>query len=254
MSRTTIPVLGSPIDAVGWDEARSRILAWAGARESRYVCLCNVHSVVLAGGDARHAGALREADMATADGAPVAWAMRRLGAPAQRRVCGPDLMLALCGDAAAAGLPIYLYGGTDDTLERLAINLLRRFPGLIIAGTCSPPFRPLSDDEEADTAARIDASGAALVFVGLGCPKQELWMQRQRGRIRAVMLGVGAAFDFHAGTVVRAPLWMQRRGLEWLHRLASEPRRLWRRYLVTNSRFLVGIAWQLLRARPGTAR
>lgn len=247
MSRNTIPVLGCPIDAVEWADARARIGRWAAAHESRYVCLSNVHSVVLANREQGFGRALRLADMATPDGAPVAWAMRRFGAPAQRRICGPDLMLALCDDAAEAGLPVFLYGSTQATLERLRDNLLRRFPRLRIAGLVSPPFRPLSDAEEDAIVARINDSGAALVFVGLGCPKQELWMQRHRGRIHAVMLGVGAAFDFHAGTLARAPRWMQRCGLEWLHRLASEPRRLWKRYLVTNSRFIAGILWQFLR-------
>jgi N-acetylglucosaminyldiphosphoundecaprenol N-acetyl-beta-D-mannosaminyltransferase len=141
---------------------------------------------------------------------------------------------------------VYFFGSSPDTLEALDQRLSVAFPSLIVGGYESPPFRPLTPQEDADAVARINASGAGLVFVGLGCPKQELWMQAHRGRINAVMLGVGAAFDFHAGTVSRAPAWMRHNGLEWLHRLASEPRRLWRRYLVTNTLFVWGAARQLV--------
>jgi N-acetylglucosaminyldiphosphoundecaprenol N-acetyl-beta-D-mannosaminyltransferase len=175
--------------------------------------------------------------------------LRRLGFRDQRRVSGPDLMWALCERCAAEGLPIYCYGSSDQTLVLLAQRLQAAFPGLQVAME-SPPFRPLSVEEDAAAVDRINASGAGLVFVGLGCPKQERWMAEHRGRVHAVMLGVGAAFDFHAGTVARAPQWMQRTGLEWLHRLVSEPRRLWRRYLTTNSVFIWKAACQLLRRRP----
>ncbi|MBI2225482.1 MAG: WecB/TagA/CpsF family glycosyltransferase, partial [Betaproteobacteria bacterium] len=147
------------------------------------------------------------------------------------------------GDAA------YFYGGTDATLTLLSARLRAAFPGLRIAGTYSPPFRPLTLEEDAEDVARINDSGAGAVFVGLGCPKQETWMAAHRGRIRAVMFGVGAAFEFHAGVINRAPLWMQRWGLEWLHRLCSEPRRLWKRYLVTNTLFILG-AFRQLAKRP----
>ena len=162
------------------------------------------------------------------------------------RVSGPDLMWALLGRCAAEGLPVYLFGSTPDTLQALMVRAMAAFPALQIAGHESPPFRALSAEEDADAVSRINASGAGLVFVGLGCPKQEHWMLAHRGRINAVMLGVGAAFDFHAGTVSRAPLWMRDNGLEWLHRLASEPRRLWKRYLVINTLFVLGAAKQLL--------
>lgn len=250
-ARRRVAVLGAPIDALTWDVALGRLRAWAALRESRYVCICNVHSVVTAGRDAQFWCAVSEADMATPDGAPVAWLLRRLGVAGQERINGPDLMWRFCelSETVAAELPsIFLYGGTEAVLVALQARLEARFPKLRVAGAYSPPFRPLTADEDAEVVRRINDSGAGVVWVSLGCPKQELWMAEHRGRIRAVMVGVGAAFDYHAGTLQRAPLWMQRAGLEWLHRLASEPRRLWKRYLVTNTLFLVGAAKQILLA------
>lgn len=242
-------VLSAPIDALSWHEAVGRIQVWAWGRESRYVCISNVHSVVTAGQDAAFDQVLREADMATPDGAPVAWMLRRLGFRGQERINGPDLMLKYCEAAAERNESIYLYGGAPETLEILQRVLLERYPGLRIAGAYSPPFRALSDEEDAEVVERINASGAGTVWVSLGCPKQEKWMAAHRGRINAVMIGVGAAFDYHAGTITRAPLWMQRNGLEWLHRLASEPGRLWKRYLVTNTLFVLGAIRQLVFSR-----
>lgn len=246
--RTTAPVLGAKIDAVSWSEALQRLTNWASQRESRYVCICNVHSVVTATRDASFAKVVNEADMATPDGAPVAWMLRKLGFAGQQRINGPDLMWRYCEQATKIGQAIYLYGGTEQTLELLQQRLREAFPPLHIAGAYSPPFRPLSVQEDEDIVAQINASGAGAVFVSLGCPKQEIWMAEHRGRIDAVMIGVGAAFDYHAGTIKRAPQWMQDHGLEWLHRLTSEPRRLWRRYLVTNTLFVLGASGQLIKA------
>lgn len=244
--RVVRPVLGASIDVLGWDDALRRIEAWADRREARYVCICNAHSAVTAAQDPMFHAAVAGADMATPDGAPVAWLLRRLGFAGQQRISGPDLMWRLCERAAASGRAIFLLGSTEQTLALLQERLRQQWPALEIAGAVSPPFRPLSPVEDRALVDQVNASGAGLVFVSLGCPKQEIWMAEHRGRIAGVMLGVGAAFDFHAGTVARAPEWMQRNGLEWLHRLASEPRRLWRRYLVTNSAFIVGAAKQLL--------
>lgn len=245
--RRTGDVIGSAIDVLGWDEALARLLAWSRERTSRVVCICNVHSVVTARQDPAFAAVLRQAELCTPDGAPVAWMLRRLGHAGQPRINGPDLMWRYCERAAAAGEAIYLYGGTDETLQLLQQRLRAAFPGLRIAGAHSPPFRALTPEEDAAVVAAINASGAGTVWVSLGCPKQELWMQAHRGRVQAVMLGVGAAFDYHAGTIRRAPVWAQRAGLEWLHRLLSEPRRLWKRYLVTNTLFVFAAARQLLR-------
>lgn len=237
-----VRVLGRRIHALDWTRSIETIAAWGARKESRYVCLCNVHSVVTAERDAGLRRALDGADLALPDGLPVAFSMRRAGVRGQPRLGGPDLMWRYCAHAARAGESIYLYGSTPETLQRLSVRLTSAFRGLRIAGVWSPPFRDLTDAEESEVRERIHASGAGVVFVGLGCPKQEIFMASQRGQLRAVMVGVGAAFDFHAGTVRRAPMWMQRSGLEWLHRLSSDPRRLAGRYFRTNTRFLLYMA------------
>lgn len=244
-TRRTGDVIGSPIDVLDWGTAIARISAWARGNESRVVCICNVHSVVTARQDPSFAKVIVQADMATPDGAPVAWLMRKLGIEGQDRINGPDLMWRYCCVAAQHDESIYLYGGQQATLDILQRKLLEQFPGLKIAGAYSPPFRALTPEEDAAVVESINASGAGTVWVSLGCPKQEKWMAEHKGRIKAVMIGVGAAFDYHAGTIQRAPLWMQHRGLEWLHRLCSEPRRLWKRYLVTNTLFIFHAVSQL---------
>ena len=243
--RKTGKVLGANIDALSWEDAMARLLGWAHARESRYVTICNVHVVVSASRDAAYRDIINGSDMATPDGAPVAWMLRRQGFAGQPRISGPDLMWALCERAANEYLPVYCYGSTEATLALLERRLLAAFPKLRIRME-SPPFHALTPAEDAAAVDRINTSGAGIVFVGLGCPKQERWMAEHRGQVDAVMIGVGAAFDFHAGTVRRAPAWMRDNGLEWLHRLLSEPGRLWKRYLVTNTLFIVGAARQLL--------
>lgn len=242
-------VLEAFIDAVTWDEALRQITQWGAARESRYVCICNVHSVVTTTNDVEFKIAVNNADMATPDGAPIAWALRRLGHPAQERINGPDLMMKYLAHAERLGQSVYFYGGTETTLARLCVALNGRFHSLRIAGCHSPPFRPLSREEDEEIVRTINASSANVVFVGLGCPKQEKWMAEHRGRINAVMIGVGAAFDYHAGVIKRAPLWWQRNGLEWLYRLASEPRRLFKRYMVTNTLFVVGFLRQFVASK-----
>lgn len=244
--RITALVLSAPIDVMTWATAISRIQDWAARRESRYVCVCNVHSVVTARQDTAFGGFLATADMATPDGAPIAWMLRYWGFPDQQRINGPDLMWRYCEQAARRGESVFLYGGLPETLSILQTRLMKAFPGLQIAGTASPPFRALTEEEDEADVARINASGAGTVWVGLGCPKQEKWMAKHKGRVRGVMIGVGAAFDYHAGRINRAPAWMQNIGLEWLHRLLSEPRRLWKRYIVTNTLFVVLLARQLL--------
>jgi len=243
--RTT--VLTALVDAISWEQAIGRIQDWASRRESRYVCISNVHSVVTTGQDADFGNVIQSADMVTPDGAPVAWMLRKLGFENQERINGPDLMWKYCEQAATRGESIYLYGGLPATLDVLQQRLTSAFPGLNIAGAWSPPFRDLTVEEDAEAVARINSSGAGTVWVSLGCPKQEKWMAAKRGKVQAVMIGVGAAFDFHAGTTSRAPVWMQNSGLEWLHRLLSDPQRLWKRYLITNSIFIYKAMLQLLR-------
>jgi N-acetylglucosaminyldiphosphoundecaprenol N-acetyl-beta-D-mannosaminyltransferase len=247
MRSGSVALLGTPIDPLSWEQALGRILRWASARQSRMICLCNVHVVVSARHDEALARALQVADMSTPDGAPVAWLMRKIGWPEQQRISGPDLMWRLIAEAVRLQLPVFLLGSTETTLARLTQRLQQVFPDLQIAGMLSPPFRQLSATEDAQMVEIINNSGARLLFVGLGCPKQEIWMAAQRDRVQAVMLGVGAAFDYHAGVLPRAPQNWQRLGLEWLYRLWREPTRLIKRYLVTNSLFLLALPGELWR-------
>lgn len=242
-------VLDTPIDIIEWDETVARIMAWGATRESRTVALCNAHSLVTAQLDADFARILDDMDMATADGMSVVWVLRMLGHATQQRINGPDLMWRCCERAEASKLSIYLLGSTERTLALLETRLSAAFPTLRIAGTHSLPFRPLTDEEDATLVSDVNASGAHLVFVSLGCPKQEAWIAHHRGRIASVMLGVGAAFDFLSGERSRAPQWIQDNGLEWLYRMVHEPFRLTGRYFSTNSRFIVGAARQLARGR-----
>lgn len=238
-------VIGTPIHRLTWMSALTRLQEWAVNRESRYVCICNVHSVVTARRDIEFSLIIREADMATPDGAPVAWLMRRTGTIGQARINGPDLMALYCESAAQRGESIYLYGSQQSTLDKLCTVLPNRYHGLKIAGSYSPPYRPLTQEEDDAAVASINASGASTVWVSLGCPKQEIWMAAHRGLVHAPMIGVGAAFDYHAGVILRAPSWMQNSGLEWFHRLCSEPQRLYKRYFLTNSLFILYAARQL---------
>jgi N-acetylglucosaminyldiphosphoundecaprenol N-acetyl-beta-D-mannosaminyltransferase len=240
-------VLRAHIDAIDWQSCIDRIAMWATRRESRYVCLCNVHSVVAARRDPKFRWIVNRADLAVPDGAPIAWFLRRSGFPAQQRISGTELMWQCCARAEGEGLAIFLYGSTPESLDRLRERLMHAFPALRVAGCHAPPYRQLTHEEDARDVAMIRASGAQIVFVGLGCPKQEAWMAAHRARIGAVLLGVGAAFDFLAGNSRRAPRWMQDAGLEWLHRLLHEPRRLWRRYLFTNTLFCAYVAGELAR-------
>ena len=252
MSRTdrvTGNVLEAAVDVIDWRTAVDRVVAWSARGESRCAVAANVHVVVSAWRDPVYRGVINAADLVLPDGAPVAWLLRCQGHADQTRISGPDLMWMLLERCAREGVAVYLFGSTEATLRALAARVRQAFPALAIAGAESPPFRSLTADEDRGVVERINASGAGVLFVGLGCPKQEHWIIAHRGRINAVMLGVGAAFDFHAGSITRAPRWMRDHGLEWLHRLLSEPRRLWKRYLVTNTLFLLGAAGQLLRAR-----
>jgi N-acetylglucosaminyldiphosphoundecaprenol N-acetyl-beta-D-mannosaminyltransferase len=249
MSRNGTSVLGAFIDTLSWDETIETIVSWGAAHESRYICTCNVHSVVTSTTDPELKTAINGADMSTPDGSPIAWVCRHFGHPLQERINGPDLMWRYLREAERLGQSVYFYGSTETCLANLRKSLASSFPALIIAGTMSPPYRSLSDTEDEQHTHAINDSGLNVLFVGLGCPKQEKWMAAHRGRVHAVMIGVGAAFDFHSGSTHRAPLWMQRHSLEWLHRLCSEPRRLFKRYLTTNTRFVIGITKQLAAKR-----
>ncbi|MBI4729856.1 MAG: WecB/TagA/CpsF family glycosyltransferase [Acidobacteria bacterium] len=242
-------ILGVRLDVTSYADATARIVGWARAGESRAVSAITVHTVMEARADPSARDDLETADLVTPDGMPLVWGLRLLGAREATRVYGPDLTLAVCGEAARRGVPIGLYGGTPVVRERLAERLRARFPGLAIAYAWSPPFRELSEEEDRVAMAAIEASGARVLFVGLGSPKQDRWAAAHRGRLPAVMVAVGAAFDFLSGAKRQAPRWMMPLGLEWAFRLASEPRRLWRRYLVHNPRFVALFARQVLHAR-----
>jgi len=250
----TVDVLGVPLAAIDYEG----VLDWmdaAVAHDARgYVCVAATHTVVACGEDPALRSAVLGASLTVPDGQPLVWAMNALGRARLRdRVYGPELMARHCARAARDGTSVFLYGGRDDAaLALLADRLRARFPGLRIAGGHAPPFRPLTAEEEQRVVEEIDGSGADVVWVGIGVPKQEKWMQAMRPRLRApVLVGVGAAFDFHAGLVPQAPAWMQRSGLEWLFRLAQEPGRLWRRYARYNPRFVAGFARQWARERSG---
>jgi N-acetylglucosaminyldiphosphoundecaprenol N-acetyl-beta-D-mannosaminyltransferase len=247
----TRALLGVELAVVDYEQTLARIDAMISGSERGYVCHVAVNALMNARRQPGAAAALREATLAVPDGMPLVWALRSLGEPIADRVYGPDLMLMQCERSLRTGARHFLYGGrSPEATARLSAALERRFPGIGIAGSWTPPFRPLSAAEEGEVAVAIDGSGADIVWVGLGSPRQETFMARMRSRLRApVLVGVGAAFDFHAGLVPQAPPWMQRRGLEWLHRVGSEPRRLAPRYLRDNPAFLVGWARQWLRER-----
>lgn len=246
------PVVGTPIAAACFDDVLE-LLASAPAEGRRlHVHFCTVHSIVEAADDAVLRGVFAAPDsLALPDGVPLTW-VGRLGGQAVERVCGPDMMPALIARTAATGARHYFYGGAPGVAERLAERFSARAPGIVVAGTSSPPFRPLTPEEDAAEIAAINATRPDYVWVGLGAPKQDLWAARQRPHLdAAVILAVGAAFDFHSGGLKRAPGWMQRHGLEWVFRLWSEPRRLARRYLVTNTRFVALLARDAIARRLG---
>jgi len=244
-------VLGIPLAVSDYQQVMDWMDAVIAADARAYVTAAAVNLVMAAHEEPETMAAVLGATLAVPDGQPLVWALHALGHAPATRCYGPDLMAHYCARAAKAGTSIYLYGGrTPQALELLETRLRERFPGLRIAGGYSPPFRELTDEEERRVIDAIDASGAAVVWVGTGQPKQEKWMAHMRPRLAAPLLvGVGAAFDFHAGLVPQAPRWMQQGGLEWVYRLAREPRRLWRRYARYNPRFIAAFTAQYLRNR-----
>jgi len=241
-------ILDMRVDATSYADAVSRVLAWARENESRYVCCANVHSVMESFDSPEFRICINTADLVTSDGVPLVWALHRLGISAASRVYGPDLMPAVLRAADREGLRVGFYGGSVETISLLTELTNREYPGLV-GYHFSPPFRQLTSEEDQMIVDRINASGVQILFVGLGCPKQEKWMADHRDRVRAVMLGVGAAFDFLTGAKAQAPSWLQAAGLEWFFRLCVEPKRLWRRYLKHNPRFVAHFAAQLMAVR-----
>ncbi len=248
----TAEILGIPLVISDYEHVLDWMEAMIAADARGYLTAAAVNLVMSAQEQPETLAAVLDATLAVPDGMPLVWALHALGHPQATRVYGPDLMAHFCARAARKGIPIYLYGGRhdDDARELLARRLRERFPGLAIAGSSSPPFRVLTASENEREIELINDSGAAVVWVGTGQPRQELWMHDMRPLLRPPLLvGVGAAFDFHAGLVSQAPPWMQRNGLEWSYRLSREPRRLWRRYARYNPRFVAGFAAQYLRHR-----
>ncbi len=229
--RETLDVLGVRVAAVDLEETVRRISWWLEAGETRSVSLATAHGVMDARGSPEVQGAFARADLVVPDGMSMVWLLKLAGFSGARRVYGPDLMRALCAHSVGRGWSHYLLGGEESVGERLAARLQASFAGLRIAGRYSPPFHALSPEENVEIVRRIEGSGARVVWVGLGTPKQDIWMATHgRGVSRAVLIGVGAAFEMLSGRRRQAPRWMQRSGLEWLFRLAAEPRRLGPRY------------------------
>lgn len=236
-------VLGVRIDAVDYEGAVSRILRAARSGDPCATAALATHGVMEGYDDPVHRRRLNGLDLVVPDGQPVRWALRWLhDVHLPDRVYGPRLMMGTLRACAEESLPVYFYGSTEETVERLVANLRERLPDLVVAGAEPSKFRRLSREESGDLTERIRRSEARVVFVGLGCPRQEVWAYEYRDRLSVPILAVGAAFDFHAGTLAQAPDWMQSSGFEWFYRLTREPRRLWRRYLILGPRYLKAVA------------
>jgi len=240
-------VLGVNVSRVDYEAAVGAIIHAANDRRSFGATALAVHGVMEAHRDNAFAELVNRLHLITPDGQPVRWAMNLLGARELKdRVYGPTLMLKVCERAAANQLPIFLFGSTKEVLERLSQNLKTRVPGLVVAGMQADRFRDASAEEDQQDIQAINQSGARIVLVGRGCPRQERWVAAHLGKIQAAMIAVGAAFDFHAGTLPQAPKILQDYGLEWLFRLVNEPKRLWRRYLILNPLFVLAFSRQLI--------
>jgi N-acetylglucosaminyldiphosphoundecaprenol N-acetyl-beta-D-mannosaminyltransferase len=252
----TVDVLGIPLARIDYDGALDWMDAMVAAQQRGYMCVAATHTVMASQEDDELRAAVLASSLTVPDGQPLVWAMNALGARLDARVYGPTLMERAMERAARTATRHFLYGGRNQgALVQLAYNLRSRYPGVKIVGGHVPPFRALTASEEDAVVAEIDRSRADVVWVGIGVPKQEKWMAAMRERLQApVLVGVGAAFDFHAGLIAQAPPWMQEAGLEWAFRLGTEPRRLWRRYLRYNPRFVTGFARQYARHALGERR
>ena len=247
-------VLGVPIAVTDYDGAIGVMDALVDSRERGYVCAAPVHALMVAQKDRGMLAALRGSTIVVPDGMPIVWATNLLGERLEDRVYGPELMSRYSERCVERGHRVWLYGGRDQgSLVQLALSLRRRHPGIQIVGGYSPPYRPLTEDEESALVDQINVARPDVLWVGIGVPKQEKWMHRMRDRLDVpVMCGVGAAFDFHAGRISQAPRWMQRHGLEWIYRIAQEPRRLLPRYLYFNPRFVAAFARQYMAERSAS--
>lgn len=243
-------VLEVPISTINMNVAVRTILDWIEHRNAHYVCVRDVHGIMRAQEDPALMAIHNGAGLITPDGMPLAWTLKARGYRDAGRVCGADLVAALCRASVSLGTRHYLYGGKPGVAERMATTLTETFPGLQVIGSSTPPFRALTPEEDEAVVAQISLMRPDVVWVGLSTPKQEYWMRDHVARIPgATLVGIGAAFDFYAGDVKRAPRWMHSSGLEWLHRLVSEPRRLWRRYLVLAPKFVMLMVHSGLQSR-----
>jgi len=255
LARTPIPsfrLLGVRVDAVQIPGAVAQIEQWIEERQGcHYVAVTGMHGVMEAQHDPAFKQILNTADLVVSDGMPLVWAGRHHGFDSmKRRVYGPELMMTFCRQTAGKGYRHYFYGGAEGVPEHLADTLSRHFPGFQVAGCYSPPFRQLSEDEDREAVARINASDADILWVGLSTPKQEKWMYAHRQQLRVpVLMGVGAAFDLNSGRLTQAPAWMREHGMEWFFRLVMEPRRLWRRYLVLGPKFAWNVSLEILKLK-----
>jgi N-acetylglucosaminyldiphosphoundecaprenol N-acetyl-beta-D-mannosaminyltransferase len=246
MSLESVHILGMRVDKTSYSHATELICNWAAVGSSRYVCIATVNNVMESFDSRDFRRVMNESDLVTPDGMPLVWGLLLLGRKGATRVYGPDLTPVILSQAERQRIPVGFYGGSASTLARLRQVLANRFPKLEIAYSYSPPFRPLSSEEDQAVVAAINSSGTRILFVGLNTPKQDFWMADHRDRVASVMVGVGAAFDFLAGSKPQAPRWMMRIGMEWLFRLMTEPKRLWKRYLKHNPRFVALFGMQLL--------
>lgn len=242
----TFDILGVPVSVTSLADASARIRSWRGDESGRFVCIRDVHGIMQAQADENLRTIHHRAAMVTPDGMPLVWIGRRRGL-AVGRTCGPDLIQQVIDDGLSDGVRHFFYGGKPGVAEQLAAKFLARYPSALIVGTETPPFRDLDDSELRALARRIRDSRADIVWIGLSTPRQEILMDKLAPVGSATLIGVGAAYDFHTGAVKRAPKWMQKSGLEWSFRLVSEPRRLWRRYLVMAPKFI----WKLATGRQG---
>ncbi len=240
-----VKVIGSPVTALPFQSQVNTITSWAAERCSRVVCVANTHMLVEASRNTSFLALLQSADMVTPDGMPLVWMMKLLGLRSQDRVAGMDILLSLCQQSSDKNLSVFFVGSQRKILRRMRNRLQQEFPALQIAGMEPLPFGKFVPEEDEVLIQKINESGAGIVFVSLGCPKQERWMARHKNKINAVMIGLGGVFPIYAGIQRHAPAWMRKAGLEWLHRLLQEPKRLWKRYITTIPKFVVLALWQL---------
>jgi len=239
-------ILGMRIDTTSYEETCATILGWQASNENRTVCFANVHMAMTAYDSPGFRGMINDADLVTPDGMPLVWTLRLMGYKEQNRVYGPTLTDRLLGLVEEADIPIGFLGSTPEVIEKLQEQILHKHPAIRIVYAFSPPFRSLDEEETQAIIDQINYSKARILFVGLGCPKQEIWMHENKGSVGAVMLGVGAAFDFIAGKKRQAPLWIQHIGMEWFYRLMTEPNRLMKRYVYNNPRFIIAVTRELI--------